>query len=268
MKSKSGKYSRDHIFTLEELKKLPKSRREAMAKGIKFYFNGNLCKYGHLSPRRTDSKCRQCVNERDNARYKEKTEGKAKRVRNLEELTKITKVQSRQNAIANKDRYYLAKCSKCSQLKIFDSKQREIKCIECSRESHKTYAKKYYRAKPVKKETYNTLQSLLLISAKDRARKKGIEFSIDYEEIAIPDKCPILGINIDRFQKDLSQSNLSRASSPSLDRLDNSKGYVKGNVAVMSYRANVLKGQGTSKQHNQIAKWMRNFLNQFTNHFP
>ena len=257
MKNKSGKYSRDHIFTLKELKKLPKSRKEAMAKGMKFYFNGNLCKHNHLSPRRPDSKCKQCVAERDNERYKEKTEGKAKRVRNLEELTKITKEQSRENAIANKDRYFLAKCSKCSQLKIFDSKQRATKCIECSRKYSKEKAKKYYRAKPPKKGTYNTIENTLLISAKNRAIKKGIEFSIDYKDVVIPDRCPVLGIKINRFLEDTSQSNKSRASSPSLDRLDNSKGYVKGNVAVMSYRANVLKGQGTSKQHYQIAKWMR-----------
>ena len=70
MKDSIGRYSKDHVFTLEELEKLPKTRREAMVKGERFYFNGNLCKHNHLSPRRTDSKCRQCVTERDNAKYK------------------------------------------------------------------------------------------------------------------------------------------------------------------------------------------------------
>ena len=261
MKDSLGRYTKDHVFTLEELKKLPKSRREAMTKGIRFYFNGNLCKHNHLSPRRTDSKCRQCVIERDNERYKKISDGKRKRVRNLKELNKTSKIQSRENAIANGDRYYLAKCKNCSIQKLHDTKEWATQYMECLREYKKKKAKKYYRPKPRKKETYNTVENLLLISAKERAVKKGIEFSIGYEDIAIPKRCPVLGIKIDRFSDYVTQSNLSRASSPSLDRLNNSKGYIKGNVLVMSYRANVLKGQGTYKQHKQIAKWMRNFLN-------
>ena len=43
----------------------------------------------------------------------------------------------------------------------------------------------------------------------------------------------------------------------SLDRIDNKKGYVKGNVAVMSYKANRLKNDGTAVEHELIALWMR-----------
>ena len=87
--------------------------------------------------------------------------------------------------------------------------------------------------------------------------KKKLEFSIEYEDVFIPEYCPILGIKIDKFLEDTSQSHESRASSPSLDRVDSSKGYIKGNVSVMSYRANILKGQGTAQQHRLIANWIR-----------
>ena len=63
MKDRLGKYKKYIEFTIEELNKLPKSRREAITLGEKFYFNGNLCKYKHLSPRRRDAKCRKCVNQ-------------------------------------------------------------------------------------------------------------------------------------------------------------------------------------------------------------
>lgn len=43
----------------------------------------------------------------------------------------------------------------------------------------------------------------------------------------------------------------------SLDRVDNKKGYVPGNVVVMSYKANRLKNDGTAEEHETIAKWMR-----------
>src|SRR3546814_14524029 len=43
----------------------------------------------------------------------------------------------------------------------------------------------------------------------------------------------------------------------SLDRIDNTKGYVRGNVAVMSYKANRLQNEGTAEEHEIIAAWMR-----------
>ena len=45
-------------------------------------------------------------------------------------------------------------------------------------------------------------------------------------------------------------------SSPSLDRLVPALGYVKGNVQVISWRANKLKGEGTAEDHRLIAEWM------------
>ena len=34
------------------------------------------------------------------------------------------------------------------------------------------------------------------------------------------------------------------------------KGYIKGNVIVLSYRANVIKNSGSSSDHRKIAEWM------------
>lgn len=43
----------------------------------------------------------------------------------------------------------------------------------------------------------------------------------------------------------------------SLDRIDPRKGYVKGNVWIISYRANLIKNDGTAEEHEMIAKAMR-----------
>jgi len=51
-------------------------------------------------------------------------------------------------------------------------------------------------------------------------------------------------------------SGPARPDAYSLDRVDNAKGYVPGNVVVMSYLANRLKNDGTARQHEQIAAWM------------
>ncbi len=66
--------------------------------------------------------------------------------------------------------------------------------------------------------------------AKYRAKIKGWEFNITKEDIVIPDTCPLLGTPM---------------QSASLDRLDPSKGYIKGNVWVISNRANTLKNDAT-----------------------
>lgn len=242
---------------MEELLKLPKTRREAMAKGERFYFNGNLCKHNHLSPRRTDSKCRQCATERDNARYKKVSEGKRKRIRDIDELVSIAKKETKNKAIKNNRRYFITNCCKCNLLKVHDVQSDSSGCIECIRSYKAKHASKVYIQKERKEETFNTIENILFMGAKARAYKKKLEFSIKYEDVFIPKYCPILGIKINKFLEDTSQSHESRASSPSLDRINSSQGYIKGNVAVISYRANILKGQGTAEQHRLIASWIR-----------
>lgn len=91
----------------------------------------------------------------------------------------------------------------------------------------------------------------LLRHAKERANKTGAEFDLDVADIRIPVTCPILGIPLERG------IGKRHDGSPTLDRIDPSKGYVRGNVAVLSHRANLYKNDGTSEEHRKIAAWMR-----------
>ncbi len=88
-------------------------------------------------------------------------------------------------------------------------------------------------------------------SAKVRAKKYGIPFAIGLADIVIPRHCPILGIPISVTDKRVS------GHSPSLDRINPAKGYIPGNVAVISYRANTIKSDGTAAEHQAVAKYMR-----------
>jgi hypothetical protein len=81
------------------------------------------------------------------------------------------------------------------------------------------------------------LQRKVYSASKNRANKSGIEFSIDIDDVVLPNLCPILGVPLD-FS--LSMGRRKRYGS-SLDRIDNSKGYVKGNVWVISDLANRMK---------------------------
>lgn len=86
--------------------------------------------------------------------------------------------------------------------------------------------------------------------AKYRAEKHGIPFDITKEDIVIPDVCPITGAKLD-----VLTSNY--ATGASLDKVDNALGYVKGNVRVISRKANRIKGDGTIEQFEKIIAYMR-----------
>lgn len=90
--------------------------------------------------------------------------------------------------------------------------------------------------------------------AKARCLKKNIVFSIDAQyliDIFPPDKrCPILGIDMDWGEDD-------HASSPSVDRLDPTLGYVHGNLCWISRKANALKNDATIEQLQAIIDYMK-----------
>lgn len=71
--------------------------------------------------------------------------------------------------------------------------------------------------------------------ARKRARERGIQFQLSAAEIIIPQTCPALGIP-------LRLGDRRSPNSPSLDRIEPWRGYVSGNVRVISDRANRLKG--------------------------
>jgi len=80
----------------------------------------------------------------------------------------------------------------------------------------------------------------LLYHSKWRAKRDGLEFNLTSDDIVVPLACPLLGTPLvlhyySKFTKG------GDPAAPSLDRIDPTKGYVKGNVAVISYRANSLK---------------------------
>lgn len=46
-----------------------------------------------------------------------------------------------------------------------------------------------------------------------------------------------------------------RPNAASLDRIDNSKGYVRGNVMVISLRANAIKNNATAEELTAVAAY-------------
>ena len=87
--------------------------------------------------------------------------------------------------------------------------------------------------------------------AKQRAKKYNLDFDIQESDIIIPEKCPILEVPIILGSKD------NYEYTPSLDRIDNSKGYVKGNIQVISKKANSMKNSAT---YQELITFCKNIL--------
>lgn len=88
--------------------------------------------------------------------------------------------------------------------------------------------------------------------AKRRAKERGLDFDIEIDDLIIPDVCPVLGIEL----RQNSGRSGAYKNSYSLDRIDNSKGYVKGNIQVISQLANAMKGAASITELQQFADWI------------
>ena len=109
--------------------------------------------------------------------------------------------------------------------------------------------KKHYDNNPEKftaqRKWYNSHpEERILTRIKSNAKRKGLPFNLELSDIVIPDVCPILGIVL----KTTNQGSGYHTDSPSLDKINPTLGYVKGNVRVISARANLLKNDASSDE--------------------
>lgn len=95
----------------------------------------------------------------------------------------------------------------------------------------------------------DSYKKYLLRGAKQRAKDKDLEFNITIDDFNLPLDCPLLGIPL---RSHIGKTTENDFDSPSLDRIDPSKGYVKGNVWVISKRANRIKSDATVDELESI----------------
>lgn len=112
--------------------------------------------------------------------------------------------------------------------------------------------------------TYKTredrLKGYMIRQIKYSAKRRNIEFDLTYEDIKLPRYCPLLELKLDYESK-----NASNPLHPSIDRIDNTKGYIKDNIIVLSRQANAMKNEATSEQLRTFSKNLINFLDFFEN---
>lgn len=148
----------------------------------------------------------------------------------------------------------LKTCSKCKQVLDLSCFSSHVKnkdglqgsCRKCNRLSSKEW-------------NANNKDSLALKRIKDRALEKGLDFNLELKDIAYPDKCPVFGFELTR------NSKVSHFNSPSVDRIDPTKGYTKDNIQVISQLANGMKQNATKEQLIQFAEWVLKTYRKETN---
>ena len=94
---------------------------------------------------------------------------------------------------------------------------------------------------------------IIYMNAKARAKKANIPFDIERKDVIIPDVCPIFGIKLHRESKE------NWYNAPSIDRIDNTKGYTKDNIMVISRRANILKKDASINELILLAEFYKQF---------
>lgn len=84
-----------------------------------------------------------------------------------------------------------------------------------------------------------------------------IEFTLTEADLDWPSHCPVTGVELHYGGRggndDREGVRGGRANSASLDRIDNTRGYVPGNVVIVSYWVNTRKGDATPDQLRRIA---------------
>ena len=93
-----------------------------------------------------------------------------------------------------------------------------------------------------KESRERNIEQAMLTNARNRAARRGLEFNLELSDIVIPEKCPLLEVPFQFGTKECYDY------SPSIDRIDNSKGYVKGNIQIISMKANAMKNSASLEE--------------------
>lgn len=118
--------------------------------------------------------------------------------------------------------------------------------------AHFARAAQHYCSRSCQNTTHGlagTLRHRIWERAKKRAKENGVHFDLRVEDVPeVPTRCPVLDIEI---RANTIAGPLD--SSPSIDRICLERGYIAGNVRIVSNRANRLRSDGSAAELALIA---------------
>jgi hypothetical protein len=125
--------------------------------------------------------------------------------------------------------------------------------------ANKDYVAEYQRVKSRENSVsgYSALQNI-----KSRCRKNNLPFNLtkEYTDAITPTHCPVLGYELVRNVGGGSPAY----NSISIDRIVPSKGYIIGNVQIISHKANSMKQNATPEELLMFANWILNTQKELT----
>lgn len=213
------------------------SRKEALASSAKFYFTGKPCSRGHLADRVVgDRQCVECRREisKRHAAKPERKRYQAQYCRRADVKARI-KLRNLRPDVVVKRKAYLAEYNARPEVRAQ------------KREGDKARKKVMRTVLGSKDWFFGTFHH-----AKERAAQAGLPFDREaVRELLLnpPTHCPVFGW---QFKPGGKRSD----DSPSIDRIKPHLGYVRGNIALISFKANRIKTDATAAEVRAVADWL------------
>ena len=120
-----------------------------------------------------------------------------------------------------------------------------------------TYQKNCWYAGMYQSKTKEGAQiEMMYKNALQRARRNNLPFDIDIEYLKSikTDRCPIFDMELSWGK--IGEGHTNTANSPSIDKIKPEYGYVKGNVCIISNKANTIKQDANYEELYKIADWL------------
>lgn len=144
-------------------------------------------------------------------------------------------------------------CGNTQTATIYNLKAGRVKSCGCLRNQHKLLSP-WRRTHGLS----HTHEYKMWTTSKRRAAEAGFDFDLVPEDIIIPDYCPVLGI---KLRKGPAHGNGITDDSPSIDRIDNERGYTQDNICVVSMKANRIKANATVQDIEAVLRYMKGEVN-------
>lgn len=137
-------------------------------------------------------------------------------------------------------------CPACGEAKPHDCFSPDRR----KRDGRATYCRTCHNEKYPTKRRYHADQRPALVTlARKRAKKANVPCTICAEDLSVPPTCPVLGIPLS------IGVGTCHPGSPTIDRHVPSRGYVPGNVTVISSKANRIKNNATVEELRAVLRW-------------
>jgi hypothetical protein len=137
---------------------------------------------------------------------------------------------------------------KCSSCDVAYQKKRRAENPQQQLDYQRSYQKN-------KRKDYNYRLQMLINASKQRAKNKNREHNITVEDIKtiypLDGCCPIFGMKLE------FNSAGFRENSPSIDRIDSTKGYTPDNIQIISWKANRIKGYASTQELEMLLAYLK-----------